>query len=138
MATADTLDRIPGDLQRNASAAADSIGRDARHAANTATGVAREAGGAVKNELIDLYNDVLDFVSKPELRNDPDVGAIRQKIERGMSAARESVADATRKVSRQAGHAVHVADEYAHNEPWRVAGMAALVGLALGVLMSRR
>lgn len=138
MATAETLDRTTGDLQRAANAAAEGIGRDARHAANTAAAAAREAGGAVKNELTDLYHDVLDFVSKPELRNDPDVGALKQKIERGMSAARESMADATREVSRRAGRAVHAADDYAHNEPWRVAGIAALMGLALGVLISRR
>lgn len=130
-----------GAFDRGAATAADTIAHEARHAANAA----REAGGAVKTELTDLYNDVLDFVSKPELRNDPDVGALRQKIERGMSAARDSVtaardsvADATRQVSRQAGRAVQAADDYAHHEPWRVAGVAALVGLAIGVLISRR
>ena len=138
MAIAETPDRAAGSMRHNAAAAAESIGRDARHAADTATGAARDAGAALSKELTDVYNDVLDFVSRHDLRDDPGVSALKQKIERRLSAVRESVADATRQVSRQAGRAVHVADEYAHNEPWRVAGVAALIGVAVGVLLSRR
>jgi ElaB/YqjD/DUF883 family membrane-anchored ribosome-binding protein len=66
------------------------------------------------------------------------VADMRAKLQSKLSAARGSlneVQDAAIERARAAGYA---ADEYVHDNPWHAIGVAAGIGLALGLLMSRR
>ena len=49
-----------------------------------------------------------------------------------------SKAEAAQEAARKAREAAHTANNYAHDEPWHVAGGALAVGMLIGFLLSRR
>ncbi|CAN5334442.1 hypothetical protein BH09PSE6_BH09PSE6_22150 [soil metagenome] len=112
--------------------------REAGKAVDHASAAASDASSAVKKEASDLYQDLSDLVRNPRLADHPEVQALRAKLDRGVNYVRASVSDAGTKVRYQTERAVEAADGYAHDQPWKVAGVAALVGLLAGVLIARR
>ena len=54
------------------------------------------------------------------------------------SAAKSALADSASQVRGQARQLTKTTDSYVRDNPWQVVGIAAVVGVVLGVLMSRR
>ena len=88
----------------------------------------------VKGDVDRLAADVRSLLSAKELDDIPEIKRIRHRIDTGVSNVRESAAQALYQ-TRQAAIAT---DEYAREEPWRVAGAALAVGVVLGFMLSRR
>ncbi len=65
------------------------------------------------------------------------VTAARARIEESLSAARERLADAQEAMLQKTREAARATDEYVHENPWRAVGIAAGVGLVVGMLISR-
>lgn len=66
------------------------------------------------------------------------VADLRGKIEQRLTTARATLAetqDALLDKAKQAGRAT---DDYVHDHPWKAVGIAAGVGVVLGLLISRR
>ena len=55
-----------------------------------------------------------------------------------MAAAKSALSDGASQVRGQARQVTKTTDSYVRDNPWQVVGIAAVVGVALGVLMSRR
>lgn len=85
-----------------------------------------------------LVSDLRGLLSAKELDVVPDIHLLRQRLDEGVSNARESAVRAAQEAARQAKDAALAADRYAHDEPWRVAGAALAVGALVGFLMARR
>ncbi|MFS8086246.1 MAG: DUF883 family protein [Acidobacteriota bacterium] len=66
------------------------------------------------------------------------LGGMREKLEGSLKATRERVADMEEAVVAQAKAAAEAADDYVHENPWPAIGIAAAVGLVLGVLIGRK
>lgn len=66
------------------------------------------------------------------------VAAARERIQASLAAAKIKLADAERAVVEQTKKAAKATDEYVHENPWKAVGIAAVAGLVLGVLISRR
>jgi ElaB/YqjD/DUF883 family membrane-anchored ribosome-binding protein len=66
------------------------------------------------------------------------VTELRGKIEHHLVTARASLAEAQGVVADKAKLAGRAADDYVHDNPWRSVGIAAGVGLVVGLLISRR
>ena len=66
------------------------------------------------------------------------LGGVREKLEGSLKATRERVADMEQAVVAQAKAAAEAADDYVHENPWPAIGIAAAVGLVLGVLIGRK
>ena len=71
--------------------------------------------------------------------------AIRQmgnKVEGNLQDAGESLAKAQKLLTKQAQLAADATDEYVHENPWQSiaigAGVAALIGIAIGVMLADR
>ena len=64
--------------------------------------------------------------------------AARERIQASLSSARAKLTDAERVVVDKTVDAAKATDEYVHENPWASVGIAAAVGLVLGVLISRR
>ncbi len=112
--------------------------REAGKAVDHAGAAVSDAAAAVKKEASNLYQDLSDLVRNPHLADLPEVQALRAKLDRGVSYVRGSVTEAGQRARYQAERAASAADSYAHDQPWKVAGVAALVGLLAGVLIARR
>jgi ElaB/YqjD/DUF883 family membrane-anchored ribosome-binding protein len=66
------------------------------------------------------------------------VGAVRARVEETLRNARAKLSDLDDVVIAQAKDTVRATDEYVHEHPWGAVGIAAVAGLLVGVLISRR
>lgn len=62
----------------------------------------------------------------------------RHRIQARLQQAKANLAHLQEAAVARAKAAGHVADEYVHENPWRAIGVAAGLGLLVGLLMSRR
>jgi len=63
---------------------------------------------------------------------------LRAKVQSNLAIAKASLADAQVAVVEKAKAAGRAADDYVHENPWRSVGIAAGVGLIVGLLIGRR
>ncbi len=66
------------------------------------------------------------------------VSAIRDRLQEHLSTAKASLADAQAAVIDRAKEVGRYTDDYVHDNPWRSVGIAAGVGLIIGLLIGRR
>ena len=66
------------------------------------------------------------------------VAAARARIQDSMDAARIKLAQLSEAGAEKAKAAARATDDYVHEHPWHAVGIAALLGLVLGTLISRR
>lgn len=63
---------------------------------------------------------------------------LRQRTQATLASARERLAAAERSAAREIRAAAADADEFVHDKPWQAVGIAAGVGLLVGLLIGRR
>jgi ElaB/YqjD/DUF883 family membrane-anchored ribosome-binding protein len=92
-----------------------------------------------------LVSDMKVVVSDAEelLRATTDVaggkiGELRERIAERLSIAKLRIADAEGLLLDRSKAAARATDEYVTENPWRAAGIAAGIGLLLGVIIGRR
>ena len=63
---------------------------------------------------------------------------VRARAEASLRQARVRLTEVEQEAMRRAKEIADAADEYVHENPWQSVGIAAGIGLVLGVLLSRR
>ena len=66
------------------------------------------------------------------------VSAARERIQASLASAKIKLSDAERAALEKAKEAAKATDEFVHEQPWTAVGIAAGVGLLLGLLIGRR
>lgn len=66
------------------------------------------------------------------------VNAARERIQESLRAARERLATAEAALVERTRQAARATDEYVHENPWKAIGIAASVGVIVGMLIARR
>ncbi len=66
------------------------------------------------------------------------MAAVRARAQESLAVAKEKIADAQYAIKEKTQAAARVADDYVHDNPWKAVGVAAGVGLIVGLLISRR
>lgn len=66
------------------------------------------------------------------------VSELRERITVRLRDAKERLADAEAALVDKTKAAARATDDFVHDEPWKAVGVAAALGLALGVLIGRR
>ncbi|MBI3303881.1 MAG: DUF883 domain-containing protein, partial [Deltaproteobacteria bacterium] len=61
----------------------------------------------------------------------------RQRIEQSLKEGKESLADAEDILANKTSEAAKAADDYVRENPWSAAGIAAGIGLVVGLLLRR-
>lgn len=107
--------------------------------------VKSELKSAAKETSVEFKNfvsDVEEVVKRVANVSDADVARVREKISSALSSTTSTLADGAETVKVQARQAAKYTDEYVHERPWQAvgigAGVAALLGLSIGILASRR
>lgn len=67
-----------------------------------------------------------------------DAANLRSRVQQRMNQARGELVQLQVAAVAKAKAAGHVADEFVHENPWKSIGMAAGVGLIIGMLVGRR
>ena len=89
-------------------------------------------------DLENLVSDLRNLLSSKEVDTETKLYQLRQRMDDGVHYARDSAVRAAQEAGRQAKDAAYAADQYAHDEPWRVAGAALAMGALVGFLLGRR
>jgi ElaB/YqjD/DUF883 family membrane-anchored ribosome-binding protein len=93
---------------------------------------------AARGEVGSFVDEVLELLSGARDRGQEDLAELRQRVQDSAQRIKETAAKGQRELRAAAESAAKQADDFAHENPWQVAGIAAVLGLALGVLISRR
>jgi ElaB/YqjD/DUF883 family membrane-anchored ribosome-binding protein len=68
----------------------------------------------------------------------PDISRVKAKVKIALAAAKSAVADTAIQLRGHAQQVGQRTDGFVRENPWQVIGIAAIVGLAVGILASRR
>jgi ElaB/YqjD/DUF883 family membrane-anchored ribosome-binding protein len=96
--------------------------------------VERNATSSI-NEFLDNVDDLAKAIQNVET---PEIARVRAKVKMALGAAKSALYDGASQVRGQARQATRTADTYVRDNPWQVVGIAAVVGVVLGIMMSRR
>ena len=122
--------------------AANDLDRELRHDGKTIRGAAREAARqarvAANQEVRKLIADVEELIRRVGDAADPELARLRAKVESTLATTKKAISDGTEQVQRQAKDAFEASDRYVRDQPWEAVGIAALAGLAIGLLVGRR
>jgi ElaB/YqjD/DUF883 family membrane-anchored ribosome-binding protein len=66
------------------------------------------------------------------------IAVARERIQDSLHQAKVKLAEAELVVRERARQAARYTDEYVHDNPWQAIGVAAGIGLLLGILLARR
>jgi ElaB/YqjD/DUF883 family membrane-anchored ribosome-binding protein len=66
------------------------------------------------------------------------VRLVRSRLEHSLQAARERFAELEELALERSRAAARATDRFAHDNPWQTAGVAAGIGLLLGLLIGRK
>ena len=66
------------------------------------------------------------------------VSAARERIQASLATAKVKLTEAEQALLEKSKLAAKATDEYVRENPWQAVGVAAVAGLVLGVLISRR
>jgi len=66
------------------------------------------------------------------------MAAMRARVEASLATAKEKMSDAQAAMLARTRAAARATDEYVHVHPWKAVGVAAGVGLVVGLLIGRR
>jgi ElaB/YqjD/DUF883 family membrane-anchored ribosome-binding protein len=89
-------------------------------------------------EIKNLLADVEELVARIADMQDGDLERVRDKVQRAVDAAKQSLSEGADSVRRQAQSVADSADDYIRESPWQAVGIAALVGALVGMLLTRR
>ena len=95
-----------------------------------------------KAELIEefkaLVADAEALIKATAKNGSASVSKVRSRAETSLNAAKDKLEDLQEDLLERGKAATKAADEYVHENPWKSVGIAAGVGLIIGLLMSRR
>ena len=92
------------------------------------------ANGTV-NSFLDSVEDLTNALKDIE---SPDIAKVRAKVRLALVSAKSAAADSAAQIGSAARQIGERTDGFVRDNPWQVIGIAAVVGLAVGVLASRR
>jgi ElaB protein len=104
--------------------------------------------GQLNEQFRELFDGVEDLIKRVSEVDSPEIQKIRAKARVALMMAKSALADGATHVGNRARHAAGSTgqyvrraagstDDYVREYPWYALGAGALVGFALGVLVSR-
>jgi len=99
---------------------------------------AHKAGEFANGQLNSFLSSVEDLTNALKDIESPEIARVRAKVKLALVAARSAVSDTASQIRSQAEQVGRRTDTFVRDKPWQVIGVAAVVGLAVGILSSRR
>jgi ElaB/YqjD/DUF883 family membrane-anchored ribosome-binding protein len=85
-----------------------------------------------------VITDAEDLLRATANQAGEKVTAAREKVQDSLHRAKVKLADAEDVLLDKSRVAARATDEYVHEHPWQAVGIAAGIGLIVGLLLSRR
>jgi ElaB/YqjD/DUF883 family membrane-anchored ribosome-binding protein len=99
---------------------------------------ARKVGDFANAQVNNFLNSVEELTNALKDVESPDIARVRTKVKLALVAAKSAASDTAFQIRSQAQQVGQRTDTFVRDNPWQVIGIAAVVGLAVGVLTSRR
>ena len=99
---------------------------------------ARKIGEFANGQVNNFLNSVEDLTNALKDIEAPEIARVRTKVKLALVAAQSAVSDTASQIRSQAELVGRRTDTFVRDNPWQVIGFAAVVGLAVGILASRR
>jgi ElaB/YqjD/DUF883 family membrane-anchored ribosome-binding protein len=99
---------------------------------------ARKVGEFANGRVNNFLDSVEDLTNALKDVESPEIARVRAKVKLALAAAKSAASDAVSQIRTQAEDVGQRTDTFVRNNPWQVIGFAAVVGLAVGILASRR
>lgn len=90
------------------------------------------------NEFKAVITDAEGLLKATANTSGEKIAEVRSKAEKSLSIAKAKLADAQDEMLARTKAAAKVTDVYVHENPWRSIGVAAGVGVVIGLLIGRR
>lgn len=101
-------------------------------------GTDQAATTRLASELRSLVSDAEEMLKAASRSGNEQLHLVRERLERGVSTARRELESFQETALETARQTAADTNEYVHEHPWNAVGIAAAVGVLLGVLLSRR
>ena len=98
----------------------------------------KEARDQIAADMRAVITDAEELLRATAGATGERLAAVRARVEDRLRDAREKLSRLDDAVIDQAKEAARSADEYVHKHPWGAVGIAAVAGLLVGVMISRR
>jgi ElaB/YqjD/DUF883 family membrane-anchored ribosome-binding protein len=98
----------------------------------------RSAGDFANGQVNSFLDSVEDLTKALKDIDTPEIARVRAKVRIALVAAKSAVSDTAIQIRSQAQQVGKRTDHFVRENPWQVIGIAAIVGLAVGFLASRR
>jgi ElaB/YqjD/DUF883 family membrane-anchored ribosome-binding protein len=92
----------------------------------------------IKSDLKTVLTDMDEYLRATASQTGEKIGVIRERLQEHMHKAKDRLADTREIVLDKTKEAAKATDEYVHDNPWRAVGIAAGIGLIIGMLIGRR
>jgi ElaB/YqjD/DUF883 family membrane-anchored ribosome-binding protein len=99
---------------------------------------ARSAKDYANGEINSFIENVEDLTHALKNVDTPEIARVKAKVKIALAAAKSALADGAAQVRSQALQVSKTTDNYVRDNPWQIVGVAALIGIAVGILASRR
>lgn len=92
----------------------------------------------LKEDLAAVMRDAEALIKASADQGGEKMNEARAKVRESLEGARLRLREAEKAARQHGEDALHATEDYAKNKPWQAMGMAAAVGLVIGVLLARR
>jgi len=86
-------------------------------------------------DLKNLVADAEELLKATASQAGDKIGVARQKIEQSLIEGKKALADAEKNLVQKSKECAEIADDYVRENPWSAVGIAAGLGLILGLLI---
>ncbi len=94
--------------------------------------------GKLADEFSNVLSEAETLLDKASRETGDKARDLRSQVESRLLSAKLKLQELQGEAVDRAKHSARVTDDYVHDHPWQAIGIAAAVGLAVGLLMNRR
>jgi ElaB/YqjD/DUF883 family membrane-anchored ribosome-binding protein len=101
------------------------------------TSTVRNAKEFANGQINTFIENVEDLTHALKDVDTPEIARVKAKVKIALAAAKSALSDGAAQVRTSARQATKTTDTYVRDNPWQVVGIAALIGIAVGILATR-
>jgi ElaB/YqjD/DUF883 family membrane-anchored ribosome-binding protein len=90
------------------------------------------------HDLKTLVTDAEELLKATASQAGEKIAVARQKIEQSLVEGKKALADAETTLVKKSKECAEIADDYVRENPWNAVGIAASVGLVIGLLIRNK
>ena len=98
----------------------------------------KQKSAALSHEFENFLSEMEDLLRETASLGGEELAVAKEKIQQRVAEAKATASSISGDLARRARKAARRADVEVHEEPWKIVGAGALVGLLLGILLARR